>query len=143
MPVMAGRPSRIVQPRRRWARLALAGLFAASGALHLLRPELYFPLLPDVLPAHEALILASGVAELVCAAGLFRNARWAAPASAGLLLAILPGNVHFALTSSTEPDTATWLVVVAWLRLPLQVPLIWAAFQDRPQAADADRSLRT
>lgn len=129
-------------PRRRWARLGLAGLFAASGAIHLVRPELYFPLMPDVLPAPEALILVSGVAELVCAAGLVRNTRWAAPASAALLLAILPGNVHFALASSTEPDTPAWLVVVAWLRLPLQVPLLWAAFQDRPQPVRR-RSLRT
>lgn len=118
--------------RRRWARVGLAGLFGASGTLHLLRPDLYLPLVPDSLPAGEALILVSGAAELVCAAALVLNTRWAAPVSVALLAAIFPGNVHFALTTSTDPVASAWLVAAAWLRLPLQVPLIWAALQDRP-----------
>ena len=122
---------------RRWARLGLAAIFAASGTLHLVRPELYLPLMPDILPAHEALILASGVAELVCGAGLVRNTRWAGPASVAVLLAIFPGNVHFALATATDPGAPAWLVAGAWLRLPLQVPLIWAALQDRPASRRA------
>lgn len=97
-----------------------------------MRPDLYLPLMPDALPAHEALILISGAAELVCAAGLIGNTRWAGPASVAVLLAIFPGNIHFALAASGDPRAPAWLVAVAWLRLPLQVPLIWAAFQDRP-----------
>lgn len=102
-----------------------------------MRPDLYLPLMPDVLPAHEALILISGAAELVCAAGLIGNTRWAGPASAALLLAILPANIHFALATATDPGAPAWLVAGAWLRLPLQVPLIWAALQDRPASRRA------
>ncbi|MBA3626278.1 MAG: DoxX family protein [Chloroflexi bacterium] len=130
-------------PHRRWARLGLAGLFAASGTLHLVRPDLYLPLMPGALPAHDVLILASGVAELVSAAGLARNTRWAAPASAALLLAIFPANVHFALATSSDPESSSWLVAAAWLRLPLQVPLVWAAFQDRPKASGMAPPWRT
>lgn len=140
---MSVRRVRVVGPHRRWARLGLAGLFAASGTLHLVRPDLYLSLMPDALPAHDVLILASGVAELICSAGLARNARWAAPASVALLLAIFPANVHFALATSSDPGSPAWLLAVAWLRLPLQVPLIWAAFQDRPIASGVDRSLPT
>ena len=127
-------------PHRRWARLGLAGLLAASGTLHLVRPDLYLPLMPHALPAHDVLILASGVAELVCSAGLARNTRWAAPASVALLLAILPANIHFALATSSDPGSPAWLLAVTWLRLPLQVPLIWAALQDRPIGNGVDRS---
>lgn len=88
---------------RRWARLGLAALFTGSGTLHLLRPDFYVPLMPDIMPAQGALILASGAAELVAAAGLTLNARWAAPASVALLLAIFPGNVHFALQATADP----------------------------------------
>lgn len=106
-----------------------------SGTLHLVRPDLYRGLMPDILPAHDALILASGLAELACAAGLALNTRWAAPASVALLVAILPGNVYFALATAGDPGAPVWLVTVGWLRLPLQVPLIWAALQDRPRRA--------
>ncbi len=133
----------VAGPRRRWVRLGLAGLFAASGTLHLVRPDLYLPLMPDALPAHDVLILASGVAELLSAAGLALNTRWAAPASAALLLAIFPGNVHFALATSSDPGSSSWLLAAAWLRLPLQVPLIWAAFQDRPRASGMAPPWRT
>ncbi len=97
-----------------------------------MRPELYLPLMPGMLPARDALILISGAAELVCAAGLLGNTRWAGPASVALLLAILPGNIHFALATAADPQTPPWLVVGAWLRVPLQLPLLWAALQDRP-----------
>ena len=140
---MSVRRVRVVGPHRRLARLGLAGLFAASGTLHLVRPDLYLSLMPEALPAHDVLILASGVAELICSAGLARNARWAAPASVALLLAIFPANVHFALATSSDPGSPAWLLAVAWLRLPMQVPLIWAAFQDRPIASGVDRSLPT
>lgn len=50
--------------------LVLAGLFTASGTLHLIRPEIFEPLMRAFVPAHTEVIYASGVAELLCAAGL-------------------------------------------------------------------------
>ena len=41
---------------------ALAGIFAASGVLHLARPEVYEPLMPGFVPAQREVIYASGVA---------------------------------------------------------------------------------
>ncbi len=47
----------------------------------------------------------SGVAELVCAAGLLARRRWAGPASVAVLLAVWPGNFQMALdvTRTAEP----------------------------------------
>ena len=61
---------------------ALALGFAASGTVHLVKPEFYLPLMPSWVPAHREVILASGVAEIACAAGLAvpatrRAAGWA------------------------------------------------------------------
>lgn len=120
-----------MSPVRRWAPLALAALFAGSGTLHLIRPDVFEPLVPPALPARDGLILASGVAELICAVGLLARARWAGPASALLLIAVFPGNVWFALASAADPSTTPALAVGAWARLPLQIPLIWAALQAR------------
>ena len=116
---------------RRRAPSLLAALFGASGTLHIVRPEIFLPLVPAPLPAPEAIILASGVAELACAAGLLARAPWAAPASALLLVAIFPGNIWFALDVSMDAGASPLLVAAAWARLPLQAPLIWAALQAR------------
>jgi len=116
---------------RRWAPTGLAALFAMSGTLHLVRPESFESLVPGVLPARDLIIMTSGIAELVCAGGLVTGARWAGTASAWLLVAVFPGNVAYAVTTSADPAASTLLVAAAWVRLPLQIPLVWAALQAR------------
>lgn len=124
--------TRPISRLRRLARFGLGALFVGTGTLHLARPELFQSLVPAGLPAPDLIILASGVAELACAGGLLSGSRWAGPASALLLLAVFPGNVAFALTTGADPGASSLLVAAAWARLPVQVPLIWAALQSRP-----------
>lgn len=121
---------------RRWAPRGLAALFAGSGLVHLVQPERFEAIVPRFLPAPTALVYASGVAEIVCAAGLVAGRRWAAGASAALLVAILPANVQYAIDQSTSPlpNGLAW-ALAAWVRVPLQIPLIWAALQSRPRRA--------
>ena len=90
---------------------------------------MFLSLVPDALPARDAIIATSGLAELVCAGGLLTRARWAGPASALLLVAVFPGNVAFAVGATADPASSPLLIAAAWARLPLQAPLIWAALQ--------------
>ena len=115
---------------------ALAGLFITSGTTHLVKPEVFEPLVPDSLPRRRELIYVSGVAELACAAGLLhpRTRRYAGFASAALLLAILPGNVQLsanygkrAQRKGTPAAQAAFVGTVA--RLPMQLPLIRTALK--------------
>ncbi len=125
---------------RRFAPHALAALFVVSGVVHLVRPSTYAALIPPFLPAPGPMIAISGMAELVLAAALLRRARWAGPASAALLVAVFPGNVWFAIATSSDPTASTTLVASSWLRLPLQVPLIWSALQaQRRPRVDGDQ----
>jgi uncharacterized membrane protein len=101
----------------------VAAAFSLSGAVHLIHPSTFTAIVPDLLPAHTAVVYASGVAELVCAVGLWRRDRWAGIASALLLLAIWPANLKMAL------DAEGGYAVAAWLRLPVQIPLVWWAWQ--------------
>jgi len=103
--------------------------FAASGAVHLVKPEVYLPLMPSWVPAHREVILASGVAELACAAGLAvpatrRAAGWA---SVLLLLGVYPGNLKMAVDSTKTRNTG--FKVVSFARLPMQLPMIRAALR--------------
>lgn len=114
--------------RPAWA-LLLAGLLGATGVLHLARPGFFEPLVPRFLGAPRAWVYASGVAELVCAASLVIPAtrRRGAFATAALFVAVFPGNVQMALDADgTKPGLAS-NPIVAYGRLPLQVPLVlWA-----------------
>jgi uncharacterized membrane protein len=107
----------------------LVGSFLVSGVVHLARPEVYLPLMPSWVPAHREVILASGVAELACAAGMALPAtrRAAGWASVALLLGVWPGNLQMALDSNRSSSTA--LKAAAWGRMPLQLPMIRAALR--------------
>ncbi len=107
----------------------LAAAFAGSGVLHLVRPRTFEPLMPSWVPAHTEVIRASGVAELVCAAGLAAPAtrRTAGLASAALLVVVFPGNVQMAL-DARRSTSAAWRVG-SWARLPLQAPLVAIAMR--------------
>jgi uncharacterized membrane protein len=103
----------------------------------MVRPQAFAAIMPRAIPEaqHRNLIYLSGLAELVCAAGLLRRTRWAAPTSVALLAAVFPANVQMALDSGTgrNPGPAD-NQALAWARLPLQIPMVWAALQARPQA---------
>jgi len=115
---------------RRWPRYLpwiVAAAFTVSGVIHLAHPATFTPLVPHVLPYPTGLVYASGVAELICAVGLWRRDRWAGIAAAVLLVIIWPANLQAAITAQQGLDLTT--KVVDWIRLPLQIPLIWFALQ--------------
>ena len=107
----------------------LAGIFAVSGTVHLVKPELYEPIMPTRLPAHRELILGSGVAELALAAGLLhpRTRSLAGWGSVGLLLAVWPANAKMAKDAQASSNAALKVGTVA--RLPLQLPMIRSALK--------------
>lgn len=99
-------------------------IFTLSGVLHLVNPAGFLWLMPPWLPEPILLVYLSGIAELAAAAGLLLKLRWAPIFTALTLIAIWPANWWFAIDSlSGDPG----LAIAAWLRLPLQIPLIiWA-----------------
>ena len=109
--------------------LGLAGLFATSGVVHLVKPEVYRPMMPTWVPRHREVILGSGVAELACAAGLMhpRSRKAAGWASAALLVFVFPGNVKVA--NDVKHSRRTGLKTALFARLPLQVPMIRTALK--------------
>ena len=114
----------------------LATVLATSGVLHLVRPEIYEGMVPHALPRTRLVVHASGVAELVCAAGLLHPAtrRAAGYASAALLVLVLPANVQMSVDHGRRaarrgdaPSRATFAATLA--RLPMQWPLIRTALR--------------
>lgn len=123
------------------SRLSLAGLvalLAGSGFLHFLAPRSYQRIVPAPLVGWRGpIVTISGAAEIACAALLIhpRSRRLGAWAAAALLLAVFPANVQMALDGG-YPDAPFPgnSAVGAWLRLPIQAPLIWWALSFRHRA---------
>jgi uncharacterized membrane protein len=108
-------------------RRVLGATFLATGALHFLRPRVYEAIVPRYLPAHRALVYASGVAEIAGGAGVLhpRTARPAGWWLVATLLAIFPANVEMAVHAERFRRIPEPLL---WARLPLQgvlIALVW------------------
>ncbi|YAL82261.1 DoxX family protein [Dermacoccaceae bacterium W4C1] len=115
----------------------LVSAFTVSGVIHLVRPQVFTPLVPRWLPDARQVVHLSGVAELACAAGLAhpRTRAVAGSASAALLVAVWPGNVQMAWDAHRRLERKGWtpareaMRVGTALRVPLQIPLIRAAWR--------------
>jgi uncharacterized membrane protein len=108
-------------------RLLLAALFLFAGALHLIDPTLFLPIMPPIVPFPIACILISGVAELVGGVGLLVPVRAVQVATGwwllALLLAVFPANIYMAVAHVQIHGFPKheW---EAWARLPLQAILM-------------------
>ena len=105
---------------------ALAVGFAASGALHLVKPGPYVAIVPKPLPYKRELVLGSGFAEIALGAMLLhpRTRRLGGRGAVALLAAVFPANVQMAMDVVRDEKAAGWFKVGAIARLPLQAPMI-------------------
>ena len=113
--------------------------FLASGLVHLVRPSVFEPLIPPELPAATELVYVSGVAELVCAVRPAHRATMGRPGqrggAAGGVAGQLPDGPR---RDRRAPGPGDRLKVAAvWARLPMQLPMMWAAMQGRSVPAGA------
>jgi uncharacterized membrane protein len=114
-------------------RIVLAILFIAAGALHFLIPQFYVAIVPPYLPAPLALVYISGFFEILGGIGLLAPANFngiparsiAAWGLVGLLIAVMPANIYMVTEHAQFASIPLWAL---WLRLPLQLPLIWWAW---------------
>jgi uncharacterized membrane protein len=112
----------------RIGRTIMGVLYIAAGTLHFTATPMYERIMPGYLPAHHALVLVSGVAEMAGGLGVLlpptrRAAAWGLVA---LLVCVMPANVWMVQHPELFPGIPLW---AEWLRLPLQVPLVWWAWR--------------
>lgn len=105
----------------RFVRLLAGPSFVVAGSLHFAKPGTYRKIMPPYVPAPEAMVYASGVAEIVGGAGLMLRGhrRLAGWWLIGTLIAVLPANVHMALHAEEYPQVPGGSRAL-WARLPFQ-----------------------
>jgi uncharacterized membrane protein len=113
-----------------WAMVALMG---GAGTTHFTNPDFYDPIVPPWMPGSaRTWTYLSGVAELACAALMVRPAtrRRGGWATFATILAVWPANWQVALDGAMlEQDPPFDSAAAAWIRLPLQLPMLWGAWR--------------
>ena len=120
------------------AALALAGLLMFAGIAHFAAPDNFDAIIPHLLPGpRRAWTNASGATEITLAAGVAGRVtrRFAATLTGVFFVLVFPANIQMVVDS--VPGTSDF--VLALVRLPLQVPLIWWAWHVRNQADRTDQ----
>jgi uncharacterized membrane protein len=106
--------------------MALA--YIAAGANHFINPKWYLRIMPPWLPAPAAMNYISGACEIVFALMLIPESTRSIGAwlLIALLVAVFPANVQMSIIFHQKQLPGFWLTVA---RLPLQIVLIWWAYQ--------------
>lgn len=113
----------------------IAVLFITAGILHFVAPSMYVRIMPRLLPYPKELVYLSGAFEVIGGLGVIpsKTRRIAGYGLIALLLAVLPANIQM-LLNARATDSSRWLLMLLWLRLPLQFLLIawvYKATKDR------------
>ncbi len=111
-----------------WSRRILSVAFITAGILHFLRPEMYEQIMPDYLPAHRELVLASGVTEILGGAMSMHPAtrRYGGWMNVITLLGVTPAHIHML----QHQDRYKKIPAAAlWARLPIQVGMLYLVYR--------------
>jgi uncharacterized membrane protein len=107
----------------------IAKIFAGPGLVlaglnHFVMPKSYRAIMPDYLPAHNELVAASGVAEILSGAAAIhpRTRKLGGAMGIATLVAVFPANLHMAL----HPERYRKISPAAlYGRLPIQALMIY------------------
>lgn len=103
------------------------------GCLHFTHVQVFASIVPGYLPAPELLVYASGVSEVALGVGLLfeRTRVLAAWGLMVLYVAVFPANVNMALHPHLPVAGVDVSIppLALWLRLPLQLALLYWAYR--------------
>lgn len=117
--------------RRLVLRWLLAAFYGLAGVIHLIKPAPFLTIMPSWVPAPEAVVLWTGVAEILGAIGLAQPfskplrqaAGWGLAAYA---LCVWPANINHFILDMAKPDGGLGLAYHV-PRMIAQPLIIWLA----------------
>lgn len=118
-----------------FSQYLIGAAFIFTGILHFIKPGVFVRIMPDYIPCHRALVLFSGVAEVLGGLGVLmpKTQFWAACGLIVLLVAVFPANIDMSVQAVRHQGWGSWYTGATLLRLPLQFVLIywvyWACIQ--------------
>jgi uncharacterized membrane protein len=112
-------------------RWVMAVFYGAAGVLHLVRPAPFLSIMPLWVPAPEAVVAITGVAEIAGAIGLIQPfsaalRRWAGVGLALYALCVWPANINHFMMNMARADGGLGLAYHV-PRMIAQPVIIWLA----------------
>jgi uncharacterized membrane protein len=112
-----------------------AALFTSAGVMHFVKPDFFESIVPDWFPNAKLANQVSGAAEIVLGIGMItpQTRRASALGLLALTIAVFPANVDMAVNKvEVKPVDGAMTRSVGtskgpqnWIRLPMQLPLMW------------------
>lgn len=119
----------IESDKRRKLRQRVGGSLLGMGVLHVVAPKQFIAIIPDALPAKNAINLLAAVAEAGAGALLLSGdadkQRMGGLVATATVVGVYPGNINMAIKAGKPTSLAKAL---PWLRLPLQFPMLKATW---------------
>lgn len=111
-----------------WHQYLLALIFFGAGVSHFKWPKLYKKIMPPYLPAHDSLVIVSGLFEILCGFMLVSPGTSSVGAWGMIVLLVLFIPIHIYMLQNEEASLKLprWVLI---LRIPLQFGLMYWAFQ--------------
>jgi|SRR5450432_705406 uncharacterized membrane protein len=102
-------------------RQLVGPFFVFAGVMHFVIPRTYKKIVPPWVPAREAMVYASGVAEIAGGVGMMVPARrrLAGRWLIATMVGVFPANLHMAMNAEDYPAVPGDAVSL-WARLPFQ-----------------------
>ncbi|MEI7486226.1 MAG: hypothetical protein WCJ72_02235 [Chryseobacterium sp.] len=113
-----------------YSKFVLSFLLILAGIMHFVKPQIFIKIMPSYIPFHLQTVYISGLFEILCGILLIfpQTQNLVANLSILLFFLVFPANVEIAKNFYQIHHKYFWLTV---LRLPLQIVLIWWAYQFR------------
>ncbi|WP_026691291.1 DoxX family protein [Alteribacter aurantiacus] len=110
-------------------RTLYSALLLVAGVLHFVHERGFRKIVPKQLPFRKAIVLITGVMEIVFAILLWvkKGQRLTGKLLAFFMVAVFPANVYMAKKKISFKRGKPINPILLWLRLPLQIPLIIGA----------------
>ena len=124
-------------------------LFTGAGIAHFTKPDFFEAIVPDWIPNAALATRLSGAAELTFGLAMFyqRTRKLSALGLFALTIAVFPANIDTAV-NNVEPQlvegrfsrsVGTATGPLNWIRLPLQLPLLWWLWKEYRAASTPTR----
>ncbi|KUJ57621.1 DoxX family protein [Chryseobacterium aquaticum] len=113
-----------------YSKFVLAFFLILAGILHFVKPYFFMKIMPEYIPFHLKMVYISGLVEILCGILLLfpETQKLGAYLCILLFIAVFPANIEMARKFYLAHHKYFWLTVI---RLPLQIVLIWWAYQFR------------
>lgn len=105
----------------------MGAIYIFAGIMHFIKPKVYLRIMPRYLPAHKALVLLSGVVEILLGIGLFfkETKNLSIYGIIAMLAVFLLVHLYMLSSDKASAGFPKWLLL---LRLPIQFALMYWAF---------------